>query len=240
MRDSLLLLLLMDNVTDIVVRTWACLCLSALPLTRLHLLLPALISILRHEPVEDGPVSRLLLFTAARHLAFASQVYWGLAAAADAAASGLAAGGASHARVLVALQAAVLAGSGSELRWMVLNQHRTVACIERCCRAMAEMASKSSSANASSKDTRALMLKTRVSSLAADLAVAGVGGWSVPHDARHSGGPFLQESCRVMDSKKTPMMMEFSSVGHSVPLAVMFKAGDDLRQDHVMMKLFEM
>ena len=39
--------------------------------------------------------------------------------------SGLAAGGASHARVLVALQAAVLAGSGSELRWMVLNQHRT-------------------------------------------------------------------------------------------------------------------
>ena len=60
------------------------------------------------------------------------------------------------------------------------------------------------------------------------------------HDTRQSGGTFLQEGCRVMDSKKTPMMMEFSSVGHCFPLAVMFKAGDDLRQDHVMMKLFEM
>ena len=36
----------------------------------------------------DGPVSRLLLYTAARHAGLAAQVYWGLAAAADAAACG--------------------------------------------------------------------------------------------------------------------------------------------------------
>jgi hypothetical protein len=51
MRESLLLLLLQDSVTDIVARTWACLCLSSIPLTRLPLLLPSIISTLRYEPV---------------------------------------------------------------------------------------------------------------------------------------------------------------------------------------------
>ena len=50
-RDVLLLLLLLDDVTDIAVRSWATLCISALPLTRLLLLLPPLISTLRHELV---------------------------------------------------------------------------------------------------------------------------------------------------------------------------------------------
>ena len=51
LRDVLLLLLLLDDVTDIAVRCWATLCISALPLTRLLLLLPPLISTLRHELV---------------------------------------------------------------------------------------------------------------------------------------------------------------------------------------------
>jgi hypothetical protein len=51
MREGLLLLLLQNDVTDIVVRTWACLCLSSLPLARLPLLLPPIIASLRHEPV---------------------------------------------------------------------------------------------------------------------------------------------------------------------------------------------
>ena len=57
MSDSLLLLLLLGDITDIVVRTWACLRLSTLPLTRLHLFVPALISVLRHEPVAGANVA---------------------------------------------------------------------------------------------------------------------------------------------------------------------------------------
>ena len=34
---------------------------------------------------------------------------------------------------------------------------------------------------------------------------------------------------------ETRVPFQFSSVGSASPLAVMFKAGDDLRQDHVML-----
>jgi hypothetical protein len=54
-RDALLLLLLLDDVTDIVVRTWVCLCLSSLPVARLSLLLPPLVSVLRYETVAGKP-----------------------------------------------------------------------------------------------------------------------------------------------------------------------------------------
>ena len=77
------------------------------------------------SPFSDGPLSRLLLHTASRHAGMALQIYWGLSAAADAAASGLGVGGAAHAQAMIALQAAVLASGGGRLRWMVLNQQRT-------------------------------------------------------------------------------------------------------------------
>jgi hypothetical protein len=70
-------------------------------------------------------VSRLLLHSAARHAGIASQIYWGLAAAADAAASGLSSGGSALALVVATLQAALLSMSGGRLRWMILNQHKT-------------------------------------------------------------------------------------------------------------------
>jgi hypothetical protein len=67
----------------------------------------------------------LLLHAAARHAGIACQIYWGLAAAADAAASGLGGGGAVHSQTLMTLQAALLGVGGGRLRWMILNQNRT-------------------------------------------------------------------------------------------------------------------
>jgi hypothetical protein len=44
-------------------------------------------------------------------------------------------------------------------------------------------------------------------------------------------GPALDERCRVLNSKKQPLWLEFENADGGAPHVVIFKCGDDLRQD---------
>ncbi|KAJ8257558.1 hypothetical protein GJAV_G00186940 [Gymnothorax javanicus] len=59
--------------------------------------------------------------------------------------------------------------------------------------------------------------------------------FQVPFDPRVKAGPILLEKCKVMASKKKPLWLEFSSASSEGPpnpaVGIIFKHGDDLRQD---------
>ncbi|KAJ8265229.1 hypothetical protein COCON_G00143280 [Conger conger] len=59
--------------------------------------------------------------------------------------------------------------------------------------------------------------------------------FQVPFDPRIRAGPILLDCCKVMASKKKPLWLEFSSACSegppNPPVGIIFKHGDDLRQD---------
>ncbi|KAG9332477.1 hypothetical protein JZ751_014575 [Albula glossodonta] len=64
--------------------------------------------------------------------------------------------------------------------------------------------------------------------------------FQVPFDPRIQAGPILLERCKVMASKKKPLWLEFScafSQGPANPaVGIIFKQGDDLRQDMLVLQ----
>ncbi|CAL8370166.1 unnamed protein product [Lota lota] len=61
----------------------------------------------------------------------------------------------------------------------------------------------------------------------------------VPFDPRVKAGAILLKSCKVMASKKKPLWLEFlpmPSPAPSPPLGILFKLGDDLRQDMLVLQ----
>ncbi|XP_062872106.1 phosphatidylinositol 4,5-bisphosphate 3-kinase catalytic subunit gamma isoform [Trichomycterus rosablanca] len=56
--------------------------------------------------------------------------------------------------------------------------------------------------------------------------------FQVPFDPRIKAGTLLLKECKVMSSKKKPLWLEFSSMEPTgAPVGIIFKQGDDLRQD---------
>ncbi len=54
-----------------------------------------------------------------------------------------------------------------------------------------------------------LPLNPPLQALIADLSAELYGSaWAAPYETRHCGGGVVHDSCKVMDSKKTPIMME--------------------------------
>ncbi|XP_041080817.1 phosphatidylinositol 4,5-bisphosphate 3-kinase catalytic subunit gamma isoform-like [Polyodon spathula] len=62
----------------------------------------------------------------------------------------------------------------------------------------------------------------------------------IPYDPRIRAGEILVEKCKVMASKKKPLWLEFSSSdsegASGSTIAIIFKHGDDLRQDMLVLK----
>ncbi|XP_030221782.1 phosphatidylinositol 4,5-bisphosphate 3-kinase catalytic subunit gamma isoform [Gadus morhua] len=61
----------------------------------------------------------------------------------------------------------------------------------------------------------------------------------VPFDPRVKAGAILLKSCKVMASKKKPLWLEFQpmpSPSPTPPLGILFKEGDDLRQDMLVLQ----
>ncbi|XP_069062280.1 phosphatidylinositol 4,5-bisphosphate 3-kinase catalytic subunit gamma isoform-like isoform X1 [Pleurodeles waltl] len=73
--------------------------------------------------------------------------------------------------------------------------------------------------------------------LSADLPT----NFQVPFDPRIEAGEILVNKCKVMASKKKPLWLEFScgesGLGDSAPIGIIFKHGDDLRQDMIILQM---
>ncbi|KPP67960.1 hypothetical protein Z043_113395 [Scleropages formosus] len=67
--------------------------------------------------------------------------------------------------------------------------------------------------------------------------------FQVPFDPRVKAGPIMLDKCKVMASKKKPLWLEFScpeSQGPPIaPVGIIFKHGDDLRQDMLVIQHFQ-
>nr|XP_033781758.1 phosphatidylinositol 4,5-bisphosphate 3-kinase catalytic subunit gamma isoform-like [Geotrypetes seraphini]XP_033781759.1 phosphatidylinositol 4,5-bisphosphate 3-kinase catalytic subunit gamma isoform-like [Geotrypetes seraphini]XP_033781760.1 phosphatidylinositol 4,5-bisphosphate 3-kinase catalytic subunit gamma isoform-like [Geotrypetes seraphini] len=65
--------------------------------------------------------------------------------------------------------------------------------------------------------------------------------FKVPFDPRIQAGEILLDKCKVMASKKKPLWLEFSCGGSEVadspPVGIIFKHGDDLRQDMLIIQM---
>ena len=61
---------------------------------------------------------------------------------------------------------------------------------------------------------------------------------STPHNPLLLTGPLIVDRCKVMDSWTTPLWLEFANRDPSgPPILLMFKAGDDLRQDTLTLQM---
>ncbi|XP_029457080.1 phosphatidylinositol 4,5-bisphosphate 3-kinase catalytic subunit gamma isoform-like isoform X2 [Rhinatrema bivittatum] len=65
--------------------------------------------------------------------------------------------------------------------------------------------------------------------------------FQVPFDFRIRAGEIMIEKCKVMASKKKPLWLEFScsdsEIADSPPVGIIFKHGDDLRQDMLIIQM---
>merc|ERR1711939_1156901 len=65
-------------------------------------------------------------------------------------------------------------------------------------------------------------------------------GVRLPIDASFHVGSLVPEKCEVMSSATKPLMLRFTSFGSDELIGVIFKDGDDLRQDGVCLQAFGM
>jgi phosphatidylinositol-4,5-bisphosphate 3-kinase len=64
--------------------------------------------------------------------------------------------------------------------------------------------------------------------------------FTFPHDSRLEAADFKYKSCKIMNSKKEPLWIEgINSVPGAEDLKIMFKSGDDLRQDILTLQLIK-
>lgn len=206
--------LLSPLYSDPKVRAYAVRCMHALPDHRLQLYLLQLVQALKNERYHDSALARFLLM---RALTNPSQIgyllYWFLKAEAH----NLQTAERFH---LLSSQYLQLCGSYK------LEIRQSVYVLKKLEDIAASIKSESSSIGRREKLHKALD------------AVVLPDTFQLPLQPRSYCTRVIVENCRVMESKKRPLFLQFESAKaqHGRPY-VIFKAGDDLRQDQLVLQI---
>ncbi|XP_036389297.1 phosphatidylinositol 4,5-bisphosphate 3-kinase catalytic subunit gamma isoform [Megalops cyprinoides] len=176
-----------------------------------------LVQTLKVEPYHDSFLARFLIQRALRSKRIGHYLFWYLR-------SEVTGGPYFRQRLAVVLEAYLL-GCGQAMLDSFLRQVQLVECLNKVAIDIKRLFPDKSDLPPTAASLLQDMLKN--SNLPAD--------FQVPFDPRIRAGPILLEKCKVMASKKKPLWLEFSSTdsqGPPVPpVGIIFKHGDDLRQD---------
>ncbi|XP_078517955.1 phosphatidylinositol 4,5-bisphosphate 3-kinase catalytic subunit gamma isoform-like [Lissotriton helveticus] len=211
------------NFADKTVRSMSVKRLELLSTEELLRYLLQLVQALKFEAYHDSALARFLIRRALRSKRLGHFFFWYLR-------SEISGSPCYHDRFAVILEAylrgcrpSILQGFQKQVQ-LVEKLHRVVTDIKKILPERGDLP-----ANANSQLQEML--------LSADLPK----NFQVPFDPRIQAGEILLDKCKVMASKKKPLWLEFScgesDLVDSPPIGIIFKHGDDLRQDMIIVQM---
>lgn len=209
--------LLDSKFADTRVRSFAVRCLESMSDAECAQLLLQLIQVLKYEPYHVSPLANFLLHRALRSpYRIGQPFFWGLM-------SEIHCPDVSE-RFGILLEM-YLRLSGQQHREEILGQVDLLSQLEGVAREIKTVP----------KETRLRVLRERLSTVSIPRPV------SLPLDARFSVGGLIVDKCKYMDSKKLPLWLVFTNADTSSrPVYVLFKVGDDIRQDILTLQMMRM
>lgn len=209
--------LLDSKFADTRVRSFAVRSLESMTDAECAQLLLQLIQVLKYEPYHVSPLANFLLHRALRSpYRIGQPFFWGLM-------SEIHCPDVSE-RFGILLEM-YLRLSGQQHREEILGQVDLLAQLEGVAREI----------KTTPKETRLRVLRERLGTVSIPRPV------SLPLDARFSVSGLIVEKCKYMDSKKLPLWLVFANADSSSrPIYVLFKVGDDIRQDILTLQMMRM